>query len=185
MEDKRNNEAQRPLTRNTKRHILLVSLLLWRKMVAIRCFIWALALRLWSVRQWVRWSFGNFIKSLYLEKLYLILDGIILLHKGDLVVEYVSAMVFGGDILGDACKIWGNPYLYSMTVQFVFNCFNYTPAYFSNLLWSLYSSWKFPILYALWWHFFAKLLTGEPMYKESITMHPIVIEVITDYGFKQ
>ena len=32
--------------------------------------------------------------------------------------KYVSAMVFGGGILGGACKIWGNPYLNSMTVLF-------------------------------------------------------------------
>jgi len=53
MEDKRNNEAQRPLTRRKpKRHIPLVSLLLWRKMVAVHPFVWALAgLLLWSVRQ--------------------------------------------------------------------------------------------------------------------------------------
>jgi len=40
MEDKRNNEAQRPHTgQNFKRHISLVSLLLWRKMVAVHCFV--------------------------------------------------------------------------------------------------------------------------------------------------
>ena len=40
MEDKRNNEAQRPHTRrNPKRHISLVSLL-WHKIVAVRCFVW-------------------------------------------------------------------------------------------------------------------------------------------------
>jgi len=38
------NEAQRPLTRrNPKKHIPLVSLLLWRKMVAVYPFVWALA----------------------------------------------------------------------------------------------------------------------------------------------
>ena len=41
--------AQRPLTRrNPERHIPLVSLL-WRKMVTIHCFVWALGLRLLSV----------------------------------------------------------------------------------------------------------------------------------------
>jgi len=46
------NEVQRPLTRrNPKRHIPLVSLLLCRKMVAVHPFVWALGLRLWSVRQ--------------------------------------------------------------------------------------------------------------------------------------
>jgi len=40
MEDKRNNEAQRPHTRrNPKRHISLVSLLLWRKIAAVRYFV--------------------------------------------------------------------------------------------------------------------------------------------------
>jgi len=34
------------------------------------------------------------------------------------VVKYVSAMVFGGGILGGVHKIWGNPYLNSMTVLF-------------------------------------------------------------------
>ena len=44
MEDKRNKEAQRPHTcQNPKRHISLVSLLLWHKMVAV-CFVWALGL---------------------------------------------------------------------------------------------------------------------------------------------
>jgi len=49
MEDKRNNEVQSLHTRrNSKRHISLVNLLLWHKMVAIRYLIWALGLRLWS-----------------------------------------------------------------------------------------------------------------------------------------
>ena len=100
MEDKRNNEVQRPLTRrNPKRHIPLVSLLLWYKIVVARFFVWALGLRLWSVRQWVRWilRLGNFFKSLlYIRspvsdfvilKLYLILDGLILLRKGDFCCE--------------------------------------------------------------------------------------------------
>ena len=49
MENKRNDEVQRPHTRrNPKRHISLVSFLLYCKMVAICCFIWALGLQLWS-----------------------------------------------------------------------------------------------------------------------------------------
>jgi len=49
MEDKRNNEVQRPGTRrNPKRHISLVSLLLWYKIAAVRCFVWCLGLRMWS-----------------------------------------------------------------------------------------------------------------------------------------
>ena len=48
-EDKRKDEVQRAHThRNPIRHIPLVSLLLWRKMVAVRCFIWPPALQLWS-----------------------------------------------------------------------------------------------------------------------------------------
>jgi len=34
------------------------------------------------------------------------------------VAKYVSTMVFGGGILGGACKIWGNPYLNSTIVLF-------------------------------------------------------------------
>ena len=33
------------------------------------------------------------------------------------VAKYISAMVFGGGILGGARKIWGNPYLNSMTLS--------------------------------------------------------------------
>ena len=58
IEDKRKDKAQRANTRrNPKRHIPLVSLLLWRKMVAVRCFVWALGLRLWSVSAAVRRKF--------------------------------------------------------------------------------------------------------------------------------
>ena len=35
---------------NPKRHIPLVSLLLWYKMVAVHCFVWPPALQLWSGR---------------------------------------------------------------------------------------------------------------------------------------
>jgi len=34
------------------------------------------------------------------------------------VAKYISAMVFGGGILGGACKIRGNPYLNSTAVLF-------------------------------------------------------------------
>ena len=52
MKDKGTMGVQRPLTRrNPKRHIPLVSLLLWHKMVAIRYFFWALGLGLWSVSE--------------------------------------------------------------------------------------------------------------------------------------
>ena len=51
-EHKRKDKAQRAYThRNPERHIPLVSLLLWRKMVAVRYFVWPLALQLWSVSQ--------------------------------------------------------------------------------------------------------------------------------------
>ena len=52
IEDKIKDKAQRAYTcRNPKRHILLVSLLFWHKMAAVRCFVWPLALRLWSVNE--------------------------------------------------------------------------------------------------------------------------------------
>ena len=51
IKDKRKDKAQKAYThQNPKRHILLVSLLLWCKMVAVCCFVWPLALQLWSVR---------------------------------------------------------------------------------------------------------------------------------------
>ena len=51
IEDKGKGKAQKAHTcRNPKRHIPLVSLLLWHEMMAVRCFIWSLALRLWSDR---------------------------------------------------------------------------------------------------------------------------------------
>jgi len=61
------NEAQSSLTRrNPKRHIPLVSLLLWHKMVAVHPFVWTLGLWLWSVRQWDEiLTFGDFLKILY------------------------------------------------------------------------------------------------------------------------
>ena len=47
IEDERKDKAQRTYTRrNPKRHMSLVSLLLWRRMVAVHCFIWPLALQL-------------------------------------------------------------------------------------------------------------------------------------------
>ena len=42
---------------NPKRHIPLESLLLWRKMVAVHCFVWHLALRLWPGSEAVRLKF--------------------------------------------------------------------------------------------------------------------------------
>ena len=72
IKDKRKDKAQRAYTcLNPKRHIPLVSLLLWHKMVTVRCVVWPLALQLWSgsdhetVKQNLR--FGNFLKkTLYL-----------------------------------------------------------------------------------------------------------------------
>ena len=49
MGDKRKQKAD--ICQNYKRNIPLVSLLLWHKMVAVHCFVWPLALRLWSDRQ--------------------------------------------------------------------------------------------------------------------------------------
>ena len=52
IEDKRKDKAQKAYTHwNTKRHIPLVSLLLWHKIVAVRYSTSPLALQLWSVRQ--------------------------------------------------------------------------------------------------------------------------------------
>ena len=45
-EDKRKDKAD--TCQNPKRHIPPVGLLLWRKMVTVCCFVWALGLRLWS-----------------------------------------------------------------------------------------------------------------------------------------
>ena len=50
IKDKRKDKAHRAHTcQNPKRHIPPVNLLLWHKMVTVRCFVWALGLRLWSV----------------------------------------------------------------------------------------------------------------------------------------
>jgi len=50
IEDERKDEVQKPHTyHNPKRHIPLVSLLLWHKFVAKQCFLLSLSLRLWSV----------------------------------------------------------------------------------------------------------------------------------------
>ena len=78
---------------NPKRHMPLVSLLLWHKMVVVHCFIWPLALQLWSDRpgQAGRLNFGDFLKILYpavlsfflFLMLYLMLDGLILFLNGD------------------------------------------------------------------------------------------------------
>ena len=48
IEDKGNGKAQKAdIRQNYKRHIPQTSLLLWHKMVAIRCFFLPLALQLW------------------------------------------------------------------------------------------------------------------------------------------
>ena len=54
--------------RNPKRHIPPVSLLLWHKVVTMRCFVWALGLRLWSGSEAVRLKleFLAIFKNLYL-----------------------------------------------------------------------------------------------------------------------
>jgi len=70
MEDERNNEAQRPHAhQNPKRHISLVSLLLWCKTVAVRCFVWHLGLRMWSGSEAVRQNleFLQFLKKFVIQ----------------------------------------------------------------------------------------------------------------------
>jgi len=63
MEDKNNNEVQRPHTcQNPKRHISLVSLLICHKIVAVQYFVWRLGLRMWSGREAVRQVFMIFKK---------------------------------------------------------------------------------------------------------------------------
>ena len=102
IEDKRKDKAQRAHTRrNPKRHISLVSLLLWRKMVAVRCFVWALGLRLWSVSEAVRrkFKFWQFKKKINIQPpasillylmLFYVLYGLVLFRKGDLrLVRYL------------------------------------------------------------------------------------------------
>ena len=50
IEDKRKDKAQREHTHwKPKRHIPLVNLLLWHKMVAVHYFVWPLGLQPWSV----------------------------------------------------------------------------------------------------------------------------------------
>jgi len=62
------NGARRPHTcRNPKRHISLVSLLLWHKIVALRCFVWCLGLQMWSGSEAVR---QNFDLQFFLEIQY-------------------------------------------------------------------------------------------------------------------
>jgi len=49
------------------------------------------------------------------------LDGLILFHKGDFILKYVSRVVFKGGILGGTRQFWGNPYLNSTIVLFDIN----------------------------------------------------------------
>ena len=52
IEDKRKDKVQRAHTHwNPKRHVPLVSLLLWRKMVAVHCFIWPVTVVRLEVRR--------------------------------------------------------------------------------------------------------------------------------------
>ena len=52
VEDRRSTTAHGAYDHwNPKRHIPMASLLLQRKMVTVLCFVWALGLQLWSVRQ--------------------------------------------------------------------------------------------------------------------------------------
>ena len=88
------DKAQRAHTLwNPKRHTPLVSLLLWRRMVAVCCFVWPLGLRLWSVSQAVSlkfefWRFKKFyirppVSILLHLMLYHVLHGLVLFCKGD------------------------------------------------------------------------------------------------------
>jgi len=94
----------------------------------MHCFVSALGLQLWSVRQWDEiLTFGDFFKILYTAtsklfrvlKMYFMLDGLTLFRKGDIFVpKYAFRVVFKGGILGGTRQFWGNPYLNSMTVLF-------------------------------------------------------------------
>ena len=49
IKNKRKGKVQKADTcQNQKMHMPPMSLLLWHEMVVMRCFIWPLALRLWS-----------------------------------------------------------------------------------------------------------------------------------------
>ena len=70
----------------------LVSLLLWHKIVVLRCFIWPLGLRPWSVNEADKISGFGILKKFYIQSLvsvflilmlYFMLDGLMLLLKGD------------------------------------------------------------------------------------------------------
>jgi len=81
-------KAHRAYTyRNPKRHIPPVSLLLWHNVMAMHCFISALGLRLWSVRRNFTFSEKFYIQppvsDFVFLKMYFMLDGLILFHKGD------------------------------------------------------------------------------------------------------
>ena len=68
IEDERRDKAQWTYTRrNPKKPIPPVSLLLWRKIVAVCRFVWPLALQLWSVSEAVRlkFEFWRFFKILH------------------------------------------------------------------------------------------------------------------------
>ena len=69
-----------------------MSLLLWRKMVAVHYFVWPLGLQLWSVRQAVslKFKFWQFFKILYpaiwkcfVYLMFYALYGLVLFRKGD------------------------------------------------------------------------------------------------------
>ena len=69
-----------------------MSLLLWRKMVAMLCFVCSLGLQPWSVSEADQISsFGNLKKKFYIRPsesvflfliLYFMLDGLVLFHIG-------------------------------------------------------------------------------------------------------
>ena len=88
MEPKRSNEVQRPHTYwNPKRlHISQVSLLLWHKIVAIRCFIWAQACNCGQVVNEMKFQvLAIFCKIQYpaTSKHFYVFHGLILLHRSN------------------------------------------------------------------------------------------------------
>ena len=93
IEDERRDKGQRTYTRrNPKRHIPLVSLLLWHKIVAMRCLVWPVALRLVSKAVSLKFKFRRFKKNIYIWPpvsvllhlmLFYVLYGLVLFRKGD------------------------------------------------------------------------------------------------------
>ena len=106
IEDKRKDKVHKAYTCwNPKRHIPPVSLLLWSKMVTVRCFVQALACDCGqAVSEAVRLNL-EFKKKLYLATCFVVfyvLYGLVLFRKGDFCRINVCRMIFKGRILGSA-----------------------------------------------------------------------------------